>query len=150
MPARWRIILAGLLGGAAGNGVLGVLFSSPPVRRVLYDPTLQSRLFIDVTPIRNIPLSVAGLVALSVVHAWLFSVLSPSVPGRTWLRKGLFWGLTIWLMYWVFQEWFIYHTLLGEPWFLNLLELLLLLVGSLVEGVVISWMLWDKSSTDSY
>ncbi len=143
MPSRWRIIPAGLLGGVAGNGALGVLFSSPPVRKVLYDPALQSRLFIDVTSIRNIPLSVVGLVVLSVVHAWLFSVLSPSVPGRTWLRKGLFWGLTIWLMYWVFQEWFIYHTLLGEPWFLNLLELLLLLVGSLVEGVFISWTLKD-------
>ncbi|MDA8180298.1 MAG: hypothetical protein M0T69_12345 [Deltaproteobacteria bacterium] len=145
MAARWRIIPAGLLGGVAGNGVSGVLFSSPPVRQVLYAPALQSRLFIDVTSIRDIPLSVGGLVVLSIVHAWLFSLFSPSVPGRTWLRKGLFWGLTIWLMYWVFQEWFIYHTLLGEPWFLNLLELALLLGGSLVEGIVISWMLRDGS-----
>ena len=142
-----RVIVAGVLGGFLGNGVLGALFSSPPVKRILYDPALQSRLFIEVTPTRNIPLSVAGLVVLSVVHAWLFSVFSPSIPGRTWGRKGLFWGLTIWLMYWLFQEWFIYHTLLGEPWFLNLLELALLLVGSLVEGVVIAGILrpWSQS-----
>jgi hypothetical protein len=31
MPARWRIIPAGLLGGVAGNGVSGAMFSSPPV-----------------------------------------------------------------------------------------------------------------------
>ena len=78
------------------------------------------------------------------MHAWLFSVFSPSVPGKTWLRKGLFWGLTIWLMYWVFQEWFVDHTLLGGPWFLILLELVLLLIGSLVEGLVISGMLRDR------
>jgi len=140
-----RIVLAGIVGGFLGNGVLGALFASPPVKRLLYDPSLQSRLFIDVTPTRNIPLSVGGLIVLSVVHSWLFSVFSPSVPGRTWLRKGLFWGLTIWLMYWVFQEWFVYHTLLGEPWFLNVLELSLLLVGSLVEGVFISWILRERS-----
>jgi hypothetical protein len=51
----------------------------------------------------------------------------------------------IWLMYWLFQEWFIYHTLLGEPLFLNLLELSILIVGSLVEGIVISFFLARES-----
>jgi len=48
-------------------------------------------------------------------------------------------------MFWLFQEWFVYHTLLAEPWFLNLFELALLLAGSLVEGVVIAWVLRDGS-----
>ena len=139
MKTSWlRVIVAGLAGGFVGNGVLGALFSSPPVRRVLYDPAIQSALFIDITPRRNIPLSVTGLVVLSVVHAWFFVVLRPSIPGETWLRKGLFWGLVIWSMYWLFQEWFIYHTLLGEPLLLNLLELTILLAGSLIEGVIIA------------
>ena len=129
---------AGLLGGFVGNGVLGALFSTPPVRAILYDPSIQSRLFIEVTPQRNIPISVAGLVVLSIIHACWFSVLFQSVPGRSWIGKGLFWGVVIWSMYWVFQEWFIYNTLLGEPILLNLLELVLLLVGSLVEGVIIA------------
>ena len=43
--------------------------------------------------------------------------------------------------YWVFQEWFIYHALLGEPILLNLLELTLLLLGSLAEGLVISFIM---------
>ncbi len=135
------VFVAGLAGGFLGNGVLGAVFSLPPVKAVLYDPSLQSRLFIEITPLRNIPVSVGGLVVLSVIHAWLFSVFSPSVPGSTWIRKGLFWGLTIWLVYWVFQEWFIYHTLLAEPLLLNLLELSLLLAGSLVEGLTISFVL---------
>jgi hypothetical protein len=134
-----RVVIAGLLGGFIGNGVLGALFSSPPVQSVLYDPAWQSALFIEITPKRNIPVSVAGLVILSILHAWLFSVLQPSIPGRTWLRKGLFWGVTIWSMYWLFQEWFIYNTLLGEPLLLNVLELSILMLGSLVEGAAIAF-----------
>ena len=140
-----KIVVAGLMGGLMGNGVLGALFSSPPVQAILYNPQWQSQLFIEITPQRNIPVSVAGLVILSIIHAWLFSLLKKAIPGQTWLKKGLFWGFMIWLMYWLFQEWFIYHTLLGEPLFLNLLELSILIVGSLVEGIVISFFLARES-----
>jgi hypothetical protein len=141
-----KILVAGLVGGFIGNGVLGALFSSPPIQTILYNPDWQSSLFIEITPKRDIPISVVGLVVLSLIHAWLFSVLMPSIPGKTWLPKGLFGGLTIWLMYWVFQEWFIYHTLLGEPLILNALELTILILGSLVEGVVIAFFLARQSS----
>ena len=85
-----RILVAGLVGGFIGNGVLGALFPSPPIQSILYNPEWQSQLFIEITPKRNIPVSVAGLVILSVIHAWLFSVFMPSIPGKTWLKKGLF------------------------------------------------------------
>lgn len=136
-----KILVTGLVAGTIGNGLLGVLFSSPPVRAVLYDPAWQSQLFIAVTPNRNIPVSVAGLIVLSVSHAWLFQVLKRAIPGRIWHLKGIFWGFSIWLLYWVFQEWFIYHTLLGEPLLLNLLELGILLTGSLAEGWLIAFFL---------
>jgi hypothetical protein len=142
----WKLVIAGLLAGFVGNGILGALFSSPPIQAVLYNPSIQSPLFIEVTPQRNVALSVAGLVVLSAVHSWLFSLLSPAVPGTTWFKQGLFWGLVIWLMYWLCQEWFVYHTLLGEPILLNLLELAILLVGSLVEGVVIAFVLRKRAS----
>ncbi|MGH9930119.1 MAG: hypothetical protein ACREA9_12980, partial [Pyrinomonadaceae bacterium] len=74
-----KTTLTGLLAGLISNGVLGVLFSSPPVQKVLYNPKWQSQLFIEVTPKRNIPVSVAGLVLLSVIHAWLFSVMKASI-----------------------------------------------------------------------
>lgn len=139
------ILLAGLLGGFLGNGALGLLFSLPPIKSIPYDPSIQSKLFIEITPLRNIPISVTGLVVLSVIHSSLFSVLMPSIPGQTWFKKGLFWGVVIWLMFWVFQEWFVYHTLLGEPAVLNLLELILLLFGSLVEGMTIAFILARRS-----
>jgi hypothetical protein len=141
-----KIVLAGLSGGFLGNGVLGLLFSLPPITSILYDPAIQSRLFIELTPARNIPLSVGGLILLSVIHAWLFSVLRPAIPGASWIKKGMFWGVVIWLMFWVFQEWFIYHTLLGEPILLNLFELFILLLGSLAEGVVIAFVLARAST----
>ncbi len=72
----------------------------------------------------------------------MYTVFLPSIPGKSWIRKGAFWGLTIWLMYWVFQEWFVYHTLLLEPLLLNLLELVILLIGSIIEGLIISWFLY--------
>lgn len=141
MTQLWKSLGAGLLGGFVGNGVLGVLFSSPPIRAVLYNPNLQSQLFREITPLRNIPVSVAGLVVLSAIHGWLFGVFHRSIPGCTWVKKGLFWGMAIWLLYWLFQEWFIYHTLLREPLALCALELAILLLGSLVEGVVIAFVL---------
>lgn len=146
MNVTLRVLGAGLLGGFIGNAVFGLIFTSPPVHALLYDPVLQSALFIELTPQRNIPLSVAGLVVLSIIHAWLFWVLQPSIPGRNWVRKGLFWGGVIWAMYWLFQEWFIYHTLLGEPWLLNFLELAILLTGSIGEGLIIAYMLGRSSS----
>jgi hypothetical protein len=136
-----KIILAGLIGGFVGNGMMGAIFSSTLINSILYNPEIQSQLFIEITLKRNIPVSVIGLVVLSVIHAWLFSIFQPSIPGGTWFRQGLFWGLTIFLMFWLFQEWFIYHTLLGEPVILNLLELSILLLGSLVEGVIIAFFL---------
>ena len=140
-----NILAAGLIGGFIANGVLGALFSSQPVSAILYNPDWQSPLFIEITTKRNIPVSVAGLVVLSIIHAWLFHVLMPSIPGKTWIKKGLFWGLTIWLMYWLFQEWFVYNTLLGEPLVLNLLELTILMLGSLVEGIIIAFFLARRS-----
>jgi hypothetical protein len=72
-----RAIIAGLLGEFIGNEVLGALFSTPVIKSILYNPALQSKLFIDITPNRDIPVSVMGLVLLSAIHGWLFAVLRP-------------------------------------------------------------------------
>ena len=133
-----RALAAGLAGGLAGNVLLGLCFTSPWVQSILYDPARQSALFLQITPQRDIALSVAGLVVLSAVHGVLFVVLGPAMPGKSRIAKGAFWGLMIWTMYWLFQEWFVYHTLLGEPVLLCLVELAILLAGSILEGIVIA------------
>ncbi len=142
-----KIIGTGLLAGFVSEGILGALFMSPPIQKILYNPEWQSKLFLEVTPTRDLFPSIAGIVVLSIIHAWLFTVFQKSIPGKSWTGKGLFWGFTIWLMYWVFQEWFIYHTLLREPLMLTMVELTILLAGSFVEGLIISKILYEKIET---
>lgn len=146
-----RIVFAGIAGGFLGNGLMGAIFSFPFIKSVLYNPSLQSQLFIDITPKRNIPISVIGLIMLSILNAYFFWQFQPSIPGKQWLQKGLYWGLTISGMYWLFQEWFIYHTLLGEPLVLNMLELIVLTLGSLLEGIIISYVIlrFNHVNTDN-
>lgn len=134
----FKIIYSGLIAGFVSEGFLGLIFMSSPVQKILYNPDWQSQLFVEVTQTRDLFPSVAGVVVLSVSHSWLFSVFRNSIPGGTWIKKGLFWGFSIWLLYWVFQEWFVYHTLLQEPILLATVELAILLVGSLIEGMIIS------------
>ena len=140
----FKIIYSGLLAGFISEAILGALFMSPPVQSVLNNPDWQSELFIEITPTRDLVKSVVGLTILSIAHSWLYDILKPSIPGDNWIRKGFFWGFTIWLMYWVFQEWFIYHTLLEEPILLNFLELILLFIGSVAEGLIIAKLLESK------
>ena len=138
-------LLAGWVGGFVGNALLGALFSSPWIMSALYHPGWQSPMFIEITPQRNIAVSVIGLVVLSGLHGALFQQLAPSIPGRSWLTKGVAFGAAIWATYWLFQEWFIYVTLLKEPLLLALLELAILFCGSLLEGAVIAWFLIGRT-----
>lgn len=141
----FKIIYSGLIAGFVSEGFLGAAFTSPFIQKILYNPNLQSKIFLDVTPTRDLFPSIAGIVVLSIAHSWLFTVFQKSIPGTSWIKQGFFWGFTIWLMYWVFQEWFIYHTLLQEPIVLNLLELTILLIGSFIEGLIISRFLREKN-----
>ena len=138
-PLNLKVLWVGLVSGFVGNGIFGALFSLPFINAILYNPNLQSELFIQVTPTRDVPTSVIGLIVLSIIPTYLFITLARSIPGNDWFYKGIFWGFSIWGMFWVMQEWFIYHTLLREPFILNLLELTLLLIGSLAQGLLIAW-----------
>lgn len=86
-----KIILTGLIAGFISKGILGVFFTIPFIKSILYNPNIQSQLFIEITPHRDIPFSVAGLVVLSVIHAWLFVIFVSEIPGETWIKKGFFW-----------------------------------------------------------
>lgn len=143
----WRAAIAGWVGGLAGNALLGLLFTSAPVVAVLHDPAWQSRLFLDLAPTRNVLVSVAGLVVLSGIHGCLYELVRASLPGRTWMRRGMVWGLVLWALYWLPQEWFIYVTLLREPLSLAGLELVILGLGSVVEGIIIARVLTDSATS---
>ena len=134
-----RIIGGGILGGLAGGLVMTFLYELPPIHALLFNPDLQSPLFLEAAPQRNMGASFAGLLVIGVVHAWLFSVVWESIPGSTWVKQGLFWGVAIWAVYWAFNEWFTFYAVLQQPLTLILLELPLLLLGACVEGLVIAF-----------
>lgn len=133
-----RTALAGLAAGFFSQAAMGAVFLSPPVQALLYNPAYQSELFRTLTPTRNVAYSVAGLIALSAAHAWLFRLVQESLPPGGRVRRGLTFGVWLWVLYWVPQEWFIYHTLLGEPLWLCAVELAIVLGGSMFEGVLIA------------
>lgn len=131
-------LVSGWAGGLVGNALLGVLFSSGWARSILYDPNRQSDLFLTVTPLRNVPVSVVGLIVLGGLHGVAYVMVRPVLPGIGWIRHGFAWGVAMWVVYWIFQEWFVYVTLLAEPVGLALFELVLLLAGSILNGLVLA------------
>lgn len=134
----WRGIVAGWVGAFAGNALLGFAFTSPWVTAWLLDPALQSAAFLELARTRNVSLSVAGLVVLGAIPGWAYVRLRAAVPGGTAWKRGLWWGLLLWALYWLPQEWFIYVTLLREPLPLAALELMILLAGCLLQGAIIA------------
>lgn len=142
MKRQVRIWTAAILAGFISEAFMGLIFTSQAIKGLLYNPKLQSEKFIEITSSREVSLTttIIGMILLSGIHSWLFSILHESIPGQTKLKQGLFFGFMIWLVYWLFQEWFVYHTMLGEPILLTLLELAILLAGSLIEGIIISFM----------
>lgn len=139
-----RIFIGGITAGFISEGIMGAIFSSSPVQAILYNPSIQSKLFMEITPLRNLLISVTGMIILSIIHSWLYYRIILPLNFKSWIRSGLFWGSIIWAMYWVFQEWFIYHTLLNEPLMLCLLELTILLAGSFIEGLIIAFIFKKK------
>lgn len=133
-----RTALVGLAAGFFSQAAMGAVFLSPPVQALLYNPAYQSELFRTITPTRDVAHSIAGLIVLSAVHAWLFRLIQDCLPTGGRVRRGLIFGVWLWLLYWVPQEWFVYHTLLGEPLWLCAVELTIVLCGSLLQGALIA------------
>lgn len=140
-----RIMLAGLVAGLVSHGLLGMIFTSTAIESIIYHPELQSELFNQVVPQRNVYQTLLGLSLLSILHSGFYAIFYQSIPGSTWIRKGLFWGFTLWALYWLFQDWFMFHTLLNEPVLMNLFQLSIMLICSLIEGLLIALILRNTS-----
>ena len=87
-----RVFLVGLGAGVVFLVLDGILNGNPLAQR-LYAPYLPFA--------RSSVNAVAGsLIDLvyGVVLAWLFVRLRPSLPGRTWLTRGVSFGLIVWFL----------------------------------------------------
>jgi hypothetical protein len=142
-----RAVAAGILGGLAASLAILVVFRLIGFEYwgILVDPQYQSPKLIKVwTELEPIPLAVnhpgiitLGFIALAVIHAFVFSVIKKGIPGEGW-KKGLSFGLIIWLFSYLFFEFFTPWNMFGEPVSLVMLELLFWIPVSLSEGIVIA------------
>jgi len=141
---RWKYAtLAGLVGAFVSAILVGILYtaSSP----ILFNSQLQSAkvlaVYNSIRPLplltTNMPAFLVGYVAVSMIRTFVFAWLYRGIPG-TGIRKGLSWGLIIWLIATVFSEFYTAVNLLAEPLFLVAFELVLQLPAYMGEGVVVA------------
>jgi hypothetical protein len=140
-----RIVLAGLAGGAATNLAMLVTFRVLGFESgLLLDPRWQSPKLIAVwtrlAPLPRVvdaPLPIIlGLFAFSLFHAWLYAKLAGHWPRGLWPRAWRLGGLVFVLSY-VFFEFFTPFNLFREPLPLVAVELVFWAVVALAEALAI-------------
>lgn len=142
---KWgRAIIAGVAGIFAGAAVSGpLLFALGPY--TIFNEALQSPKVTAVwDQLEPLPLILSNPVAfalvlalLGVVHGLIFVRIAGSLPSNR-LKRGLLYGLIIWLMSHLFFELNGPYGLLGEPLPLVGVELTISFIGALAEGVIMS------------
>lgn len=148
-PAILRTLLAGLAGGLALNLAMLLTFRLLGFGwqggGILLDPARQSEKLIAVwTRLEPLPLVVAkpapiiiGLFIFVQVHAFFYRWLSPAWPPGVWPR-GLRLALLIFVLSFLFWEFFTPFNQFGEPWPLIALELLFWAAIALAEGLAVA------------
>ena len=140
-----RILLAGLAGGAATNLAMLVTFRLIGFGSgLLLDPRWQSEKLVAVwTRIEPLPRIVSapapmivGAFAFALFHAWLYAQLAGSWPSGLWPRTWRLAGLVFVLSY-VFFEFFTPFNLFWEPLPLIGLELVFWAVVALAEALAV-------------
>ena len=144
-----RTILAGIAGGFAMNVAMLLTFRligfGANADGFLLDPSLQSPKLIAVwTEIEPLPLVVSrpapiilGIVLFGVVHAYLYRWISPAWPPGV-VRRALSFALLVFLMTFVFWEFFTPFNQFGEPLELVAVELCFWAVIALADGLAIA------------
>ncbi len=112
---------------------------------ILLDPTVQSSKLIAVwTKIEPLPLVVnrplpviLGIMLFGIVHAYLYRWISPAWPAGS-VRRALSFALLVFLMTFLFWEFFTPFNQFGEPLGLIALELCFWAAIALADGFTIA------------
>jgi len=144
-----RTVLAGVAGGIAMNLVMLLTFRfigfGVHGGGILLNPEFQSKKLIAVwTELEPLPLVVnqpapiiLGIIVFGVIHAWLYRWLSPSWPQGI-MHRGLRFATIVFLMSFLFWEFFTPFNQFGEPVGLIAIELSFWALIALADGVAIS------------
>jgi hypothetical protein len=149
--------MAGVAGGMAMNVAMFLTFRligfGVNADGFLLDPSIQSQKLIAVwTTIKPLPLVttrpapiIIGLVFFGVVHAYLYRWISPSWP-KGMVRRGLSFALLVFLLTFLFWEFFTPFNQFGEPLRLIAVELCFWAVIALADGFAISSIMERKGT----
>ncbi len=146
---------AGIAGGVAANVAMLVTFRILGMGLsgdgILLDPAIQSdkliRVWTEIEPLPRVVtqpvLMGAGIVILAIAHAAIYLWLSEHWPGGT-VSRALRFGLLIFVMSYVFWEFFTPFNMFGEPVYLTLLQLVFWAIVAFSEAfalaAVAEWM----------
>lgn len=151
-----RTVIAGLAGGLALNIAMLLTFRLIGFGwnggGILLDPSVQSKKLIAVwTQIEPLPLVVAnpapiigGLFIFGLIHGFIYRWLSSAWPtGIT--ARALRFALLVFVLSYVFWEFFTPFNQLGEPFWLLVLELSFWLTIALAEAFTIAFVMeWRR------
>jgi hypothetical protein len=152
-----RTVLAGLAAGMAMNAamlltfrLLGFGWDGDGI--LLNSPSQSQKLIAVWTELEPVPLVVdtpgpiiVGILLFGIMHAFLFRWLSPAWPaGR--VKKGLLFSMLVFVMTFLFWEFFTPFNLFGEPLHLIVLELLFWALIALADGLTIAAVIGKDAS----
>ncbi len=148
-----RLAIAGPLVGIVWLVALFVFFG--PAQVILQNPDYQSAKMLAVFGQLEPPplmatapwLVVLGFLVLATIYTGVFAVVAPALPGEGW-RKGIGYGLILWLVQILWFEFFIVWNVLREPATLVLLELALWLLVTQVVGITIALLVTVRVRTE--
>jgi hypothetical protein len=157
-PSHVRTIIAGIAGGIAMN--LAMLSTFRMIgfgwkgNGILLNPSYQSHKLIAVwTEIEPLPLVVAqpmpiilGIAGFGIIHAYLFRWFSPSWPMGV-AKRAIRFACLVFLMTFLFWEFFTPFNQFGEPIYLIALQLVFWAFIALADGFAISMIMGKDRTT---
>jgi len=154
-----RTVIAGVAGGIAMNLTMLITFRLIVFGweggGILLNPSYQSQKLIAVwTKIEPLPLVVSqptaiilGIIGFGIIHAYLFRWFAASWP-RGVAKRAIRFTCLVFLMTFLFWEFFTPFNQFGEPLFLIALELVFWAFVALVDGFAISTIMREGRGSD--
>lgn len=152
-----KTLLAGVAGGLSMNLVMLLTFRfigfGVNGNGILLNPSIQSRKLIAVwTELEPLPLVVnqpvpiiVGIIAFGIVHAYLYRWLCSAWPTGI-AKRGLSFALLVFVMTFVFWEFFTPFNQFGEPISLITIELSFWALIALADGFAIAAIMERRAS----